>query len=143
MATGKRLQTLEQQDFASVFMDFSPNGETLTRSSYDHTLSTWDLATGNLIRRTNQYGVEKAIAFNHGEMAASVSENWTIMLRHARNGDELRKLEDHACDVKAMAFSPDGKTLAVAHDETVSFWDTSTGKKKPGLLQATARRSTP
>lgn len=129
VASGKRVQTLQQQDYASVFMDFSPNGKTFTRSSLDQTLSTWDLATGNLIRRTNQCGVVKAIAFNHGEIAASVSDNGTVMLRDARTGDELRKLEDYACDVKAMAFSPDSKTLAVAHDEIVSFWGTSTGKK--------------
>lgn len=42
-------------------------------------------------------------------------------------------LKGHAGDVHAVAFSPDGKTLASAGADVIKLWDVETGKERGAL----------
>ena len=57
-----------------------------------------------------------------------------IWLYDARTGEEMSLITGHSFRVNAVAFSPDGLTLASgSRDDTVRLWDaeTGTGKKHP------------
>ena len=48
---------------------------------------------------------------------------------------ELRRLRGHTNTIWALAFSPDGKTLASGNaDQTVNFWDTASGQLRQTIV---------
>ncbi|KAK4198014.1 WD40-repeat-containing domain protein, partial [Triangularia verruculosa] len=59
------------------------------------------------------------------EMTTGIRDRW---------GAHRQTLEGHSNSVSAVAFSPDGNTLASAsHDSTIRFWDTATGAHRQTL----------
>ena len=93
---------------------FSPNGQIIaTAGGNDYTVQLWNLQTGRL--KNELVGDPKYIKM--------------IMI-----SDGVPKLVDYATKrVASIAFSPDGRTLAVASDNEIIFWDPSTGERKATL----------
>ena len=71
---------------------------------------------------------------------ASASDDRTVRLWDAGTGAALQTLEGHISIVGAVAFSPDGKTVASASDDkTVQLWDAGMGAALQTLKGHTAR----
>jgi WD40 repeat protein len=124
--TGKELCQVKIPDGEFRHLTFAPNGKALAMAwQYpDRTINktmceVWvvDIATGAKAlewKRPNYF--TSALAFSHdGKVLAVASgEVAVIHLLAAGNGKELGKLETGSSPFRAIAFSPDGRTLAAA-----------------------------
>jgi WD40 repeat protein len=120
-------ETLQGHTKAVVSVAFGRDGRTLASASPDGTFRFWDVRTheplgGPLPGRT--------VAFSRdGRMLASGGVDPTIRLRDARTHKQLGTLPIPAAKIVRVAFSSDGRTLAVSADRTIRLWDVRTHKQ--------------
>jgi WD40 repeat protein len=137
---------------------FSPNGIWLASAGNDGTVRLWDLVNGKELRRLTGHGARSSVrgqpsvpsvttvVFSpDARTLASGGVDGTIRLWEAATGTELRRIAGHAITVpqmfiswhhpvlsiSALAFAPDGKSLAsaCALDKDACLWDPRTGKE--------------
>jgi len=123
--TKEELLKLESPTYYINFIAFSPDGKRIIAATGEDDaddifkLSTayfiiiWDTETGKQIKkiRGHSYYVTSAIFSPDGKLIASTSEDETIRLWSAENGEELWKTNMRARSVK---FSSDGKQLIIS-----------------------------
>lgn len=100
---------------------FSPDGSYLISAGYDGTIAIWNLEAPTTVIAVSPNG--NLLATSQGSMISL----WDIQ------GDEaatLKILSAHTDNVLALAFSPDGTTLASSgKDKWIRFWNVDTGKR--------------
>ena len=128
--TAQRRLSLTTQHTGAVYsVAFSPDGKTLATGSQDQTLRLWDANTG-AHRSTLRYpGYVTSVAFSPDETLLAVgSSNWVngqIQLLDTKTLHARETLMGHTEEIAALAFSPDGRTLASASwDGTILLWGT-------------------
>jgi WD40 repeat protein len=136
--TGKEILRLMEGHTAPIIgLEFSPDGNVLASGSMDTTILIWDVATGTIIGEplAGHQATVNDLAFSHdGDLLGSVAcvhpddlycEGGELILWDL--GDEpisSRSISIHAHNVWALAFSPDGETLATGSaDETIQLWE--------------------
>ncbi|MBD1861761.1 MULTISPECIES: serine/threonine-protein kinase [Trichocoleus] len=143
LTAGKLLGTLVSQDRFSD--DYSIDGpifsvaisldnQIVVGGSHDGKIKLWELSTGNLLDviSTGHEGLVKPLIFSPNEhiLASSGSDDSTIKVWDLKNHELVHTCNGHTDRIRALAFSPDGHTLASASsDETVGLWDMKTGEK--------------
>ena len=149
--TGERRHTLIGHTYRVTKVSFSPDGKTLTSVSLgDNTIRVWDVRTGKLHHTNPLIGYkgrwiagDKTTSFSpDGKMFACVSGDpeWKdlsgiIYLWDVMTGELRQELTGHTDDVPSISFSPDGKTLASASDDsTIRLWDVMTGERRHTLI---------
>jgi serine/threonine protein kinase/WD40 repeat protein/DNA-binding winged helix-turn-helix (wHTH) protein len=99
----------------------------------DGLLDVWDLPTRTLIRRLEP-GSEFEYDFRFDGAVVAVSDGAATYLLDVESGESGEVVGGTAL---ALAFSPDGLELAVAHERSLQFWDVST-PMTPRLLEERA-----
>lgn len=81
-------------------------------------------------------GAVFALAFTKDGRAIVSAGRDGVSLWDTASGKELRRFEGHRWEVRCLALSPDGKTLATGgSDSTLRLWDLASGKERKCLLE--------
>jgi WD40 repeat protein len=114
---------------------FSSDGKTLI-SADEVDIRAHDVATGREVRRINAGGSRCVALSSDGTVLASGGSETANKLVEARlilwdmaTRRKLRQLQANKHSVHAVAFSPDGQTLASAEVKIIHLWDVATGKE--------------
>jgi WD40 repeat protein len=150
-ATGKELRRLEGHTSGPVALAFSADGKTLLSAAAtnrnpprpliesplpqpppDDSVRLWDVATGKELRKWD-VAAECAALSPDGRTVAIGADN-KITLFDTATGKELRRMAGGPFSVRAVAFAPDGRSLAAAGDDgVVRWWEAATGQLRRQL----------
>jgi len=141
VANGQNWQTLVGHTTEEVsHIAFSSDGKMLASCSpRDRTITVWDVARGRELRILKSVGETTRVAFSRdSQMLASGSSRGPatcVTLWNPANGTILRMLEHERrnieqarCTVKSLAFSLDGRMVALGSTTGVTWWELESGQ---------------
>jgi WD40 repeat protein len=136
-ATGQLVANLQGHSSLPTALAFTPDGETLVSATLEGVIKVWDVAKRQ-VRTTpeeNRWGVVGLAFSPDGKtLALGGGRDEVVWLRETTTWKNTASLEGHKDRVNVVAFSPSGKTLASASDDsTVILWDVATGKPRATL----------
>jgi WD40 repeat protein len=161
VTTGKAAGELKGHKHQLCGVAFSPDGKTLASGDVQSTVRLWDVAGAREKQMIDvQSGTESlSLAFSPDGKALACAGAWNdssflpaggisiqgvmmtpksgyrVLLWDAETGKEVRHFEGLNDNVKSVAFSPDGKSLAAAsRDGRIAVWDAATGKDRLYVL---------
>jgi RNA polymerase sigma factor (sigma-70 family) len=117
----------------------SPDGKTLAvgRGPGGEVVSLWGVATGKELHRfhTGRGQVTSIVFSADSRLVAAGDFEGTVAVRDVATGKQYARWTTHASNwewVMALAFAPDGKTLAVggAGEKAVRLFDVATGRER-------------
>lgn len=132
-ANGRLLAEMKAHDDTIRSLQFSGDGKTLVSSSDDRQIRIWKPgAQGRLLDYESTIvaheGSITAISLSPaGDLIASISMDGYAKI-WASNGSLMRRIKVSSKGIFAVAFSPDGKTIATGDEEgKIRLWNVKTG----------------
>jgi type IV secretory pathway TraG/TraD family ATPase VirD4 len=132
--SGEAVHALAHDDNV-IAANFTPDGQSLVtvnnvRESKTYAFTIWDVASGNINRRSNEWIFQFLFAPVGNIFAATTSVgNGIVVIREFPSVRILHKLSGHTKGVSAFAYTSDGSRLASAgKDNTIKLWDVSSGE---------------
>jgi WD40 repeat protein len=115
--TGRPLRRVDQGAEISA-VDLTPDGSRLLVASWDSRATIYDVATGRPL--VNLIGHTRGIAFGAfaagGSLVVTLSLDHTVRVWNARTGQQLRVLTFTDIQSGPVAFSPNGREMAIAEN---------------------------
>jgi serine/threonine protein kinase len=126
------LRTLAAHGQAVTALAWSPDGKTLASAGADRKLKLWNVENGEPQGNALDLGqAPGAIAWSPDGKVVAVADGATIQLWHTGDRKVIGVLRGHSGDVRALAFSADGKIVASAGaDGTIKLWEVGTGVER-------------
>ena len=138
VAKRKQVKRLKGHTSFVYGIAYSPSGKRIATTGRDDTVRLWDVESGeaDFVAHVD-IGAPRNVAFSPDEKwIASPNDDTTVKLWNVATGAEAKKLLDgHPSRVISVAFSPDGRQLAVAcgggnfnytPEGEVKIWDVAT-----------------
>jgi WD40 repeat protein/serine/threonine protein kinase len=127
-STAVRIMTLEGHTEGGRRLALSRDRRSLASGADDGTVRVWDAETGRpgVVLRA---GAEiLALAYSaDGRWLAAAVHGVSILIWETGRAGPPRRLDDHARDVFALVFTPDGRLISGGLDKCVRAWDVEVG----------------
>jgi WD40 repeat protein len=125
---------------------FTPDSRRLVSACRDGSVKVWDVATGKELLTLHGTAPVHGVSVSPDGRLIAAAERDGIRLWDAATGDERTRLTGPRPYARAVAFSPEGRFVAVGFDfgaggysdpkrewaGTYAQWDVTTGQKRPG-----------
>jgi WD40 repeat protein len=147
----RRWHAHEGDDLGRCSVAFSPDGKTIATGGADQKVRRWDAATGKEIGPAIEpfQGHSQNVAYLDADTLFTFGWQHTVSFWDPITGKRRRALAASESPVTALAYSPDGRYLAVGGEggEPIRVWDTASGKPvallRDGLFDVTCLRFGP
>src|SRR5262249_25582736 len=128
-ATGKAGATLTDLQTV-VGVGFSPDGKTLASATWDAGVTLWDLPSAEVraVLKGHTDTIERLRFSPDGNTLATASGDGTVKLRDVESGRLKQSLEGSDSQ-RSVAYSPDGKKIAIGTAGDLRVVELATGKE--------------
>ncbi len=132
--TGEKRGNAMWHDRGVLSAEFSSDGKWVVTTCWDNTVRVWDTYYGIEIARMQHDDFITAAVFNpvmDSDRVWLISGSWdgTARVWEATNASEELKRQQWAFANSSVAFSPDGRLVAVSRSEGIQVWDFATSQE--------------